>query len=240
MLNLTRRRLIYASIASLLGVGLGMGFIETRRVEVTRVDMGIGAKVAFLTDLHINMLGGILEEIIKFLDKEDPDVIMLGGDTVDELTLDFETVSRYIGALNAREKFAVMGNHEYWSGKAEELARILKAKGFITLYDSSHASMVGEVFGIDWREDRNYPDIRSDGVVLVHDPNAALAVSGRCLILSGHTHGGIVIAGMELSNSLFTRGLYMQNGHRTLYVSRGLGQMYPWRLTAPLELVIVE
>lgn len=52
MLNLTRRRLIYASIASLLGVGLGMGFIETRRVEVTRVDMGIGAKVAFLTDTY--------------------------------------------------------------------------------------------------------------------------------------------------------------------------------------------
>jgi len=37
------------------------------------------------------MLGGILEEIIKFLDKEDPDVIMLGGDTVDELTLDLNS-----------------------------------------------------------------------------------------------------------------------------------------------------
>ncbi|MGQ9781084.1 MAG: metallophosphoesterase [Nitrososphaeria archaeon] len=240
MLDLSRRRLLYASAASMLGIGLGLGFIETKRMEVTRLDVGVGAKIAFLVDLHINVLGDMKEDMIRLLDEEEPDMIMLGGDTVDELTLDFETVSRCLAALKAREKFAVMGNHEYWSHKSEKLAKILEDQGFIMLYDSTSPSMVRKVHGIDWREDRNYPHIQSEGIVLVHDPNAAESVSGKSLILSGHTHGGVVINGMEFSNSIYARGLHRLDGNRTLYVSRGLGQMFPWRLTAPLELVMVE
>ena len=238
--NLTRRRLLYASTASLLALGLGAGYVETRRIEVSRLDMNIGRKIVFLTDLHINALGGVVEDSIRIVNEEAPDIIMLGGDTVDEYTTDMKTVSRYLSALEAQEKFAVMGNHEYWSGKAEELAKILKNLEFNILYDSTALSLAGKVYGLDWREDRKYPHIETEGIVLVHDPNAAVSISGRAVILSGHTHGGIVIAGMELSNSIYSRGLYKLNERTTLYVSRGVGQMFPWRLTAPLELVIVE
>jgi len=180
------------------------------------------------------------EDIIELVDGEEPDIIMLGGDTVDELTVDIKSASKSLSSLEAREKFAVMGNHEYWSGKARELAEVLKGQGFKVLYDSVVPSAVGKVYGLDWKEDRKYPQIKSEGIVIVHDPNAAMSVSGSALILAGHTHGGVVLFGLKYSNSVFTRGLYKINGGSVLYVSRGLGQMFPWRLSSPLELVVIE
>jgi len=238
--NLTRRQLFYASTASLLAIGLGAGYVETRRIEVTWLDMNIGRRIAFLADLHIHALGGVEEDVIRLVNEVSPDIIVLGGDTIDEYTSDMDSVSRYLSALEAQEKFAVMGNHEYWSGKTLEVVKVLNNLKFNILYDSATSSLAGKVYGLDWREDRKYPHIETEGIVFVHDPNAAVYISGRALILSGHTHGGIVIAGMELSNSLYSRGLYKLNERTTLYVSRGVGQMFPWRLTAPLELVIVE
>lgn len=238
--NLTRRQLFYASTASLLAIGLGAGYIETRRIEVTRLNMSIGRRIAFLTDLHIHALGDVEEDVIRLANAVSPDVVVLGGDTVDEYTTDMDSVSRYLSALEAQEKFAVMGNHEYWSGKTLELARVLKNLKFNILYDSAASSLAGKVYGLDWREDRKYPAIETEGIVFVHDPDAAVSISGRALILSGHTHGGIGAAGIVFSNSIYSRGLYKLNEKTTLYVSRGVGQIFPWRLTAPLELVIVE
>jgi len=238
--GINRRQLLYVSTASVLGLSFGIGYAETRRIEVTKLDMGIGRKVAFLTDLHINALGGVVDDIIGLVEEEEPDIIMLGGDTVDELTVDMKSVSIFLSKLEAKEKFAVMGNHEYWSGKVEGLAEVLKDQGFKVLYDSVDSSSAGKVYGLNWSEDRKYPQIEAEGIVLVHDPNAATSISGRALILSGHTHGGVALFGIEYSNSIYVRGLYKTSESIVLYVSRGLGQMFPWRPTSPLELVIVE
>jgi predicted MPP superfamily phosphohydrolase len=235
-----RRRLLYISTVSVIGLGFGIGYAETRHIEVTKLDMGIGRKIAFLTDLHINVLGNMVEDAVRIVNREEPDIIILGGDTIDEWTLDIKSASKSLSRLEAQEKFAVMGNHEYWSGKAKEFASLLKEQDFKILYDSSVQSKAGKVYGLDWKEDRKYPQINVEGIVIVHDPNAALSVSGNALILAGHTHGGLTLFGLKYSNSIFTRGLYRINEDCTLYVSRGLGQMLPWRLSSPLELVIIE
>ncbi|MEM3403370.1 MAG: metallophosphoesterase [Nitrososphaeria archaeon] len=237
---INRRQLFYISTASVLGLGFEIGYAETKRIEVTKLDVGIGRKIIFLADLHIGVLGHVAEEIIELVDEEEPDIIMLGGDTVDELTVDVKSALKSLSSLEAREKFAVMGNHEYWSGKAGELAENLKDQGFKVLYNSVVSSTAGKVYGLDWKEDRKYPQIKAEGIVIVHDPNAAMSVSGSALILAGHTHGGVVLFGLKYSNSVFTRGLYKIDGGGVLYVSRGLGQMFPWRLSSPLELVIIE
>ena len=84
--------------------------------------------------------------------------------------------------------------------------------------------------------------MRFDGLVIVHDPNAADSVSGRAFVLAGHTHGGIVLGGFVLySNSRYSRGLYRAVGGAELYVSRGLGQMpQQVRIGSPPELVVVR
>lgn len=238
---LTRRQLLYVSTFSLVGIGIGVGYAETKTIGVTRLNLGIGSKIAFLADPHIHEFGWIEERVIRLVRDEEPDIVMLGGDIVDEYTGDMKVVARYIAGFESREKYAVLGNHDYWSGKASQLVEILKANGFDLLNDSTAFSSVGKVYGLDWKEDRRYTPLNAQGIVLVHDPNSVSAVSGRCSILSGHTHGGLVVANLVLhSNSIYVRGLYNLESDRILYVSRGVGQILPIRPTSPLELVIIE
>ncbi|MEM1708227.1 MAG: metallophosphoesterase [Nitrososphaerota archaeon] len=237
----TRRRFIVISSLVIAGACLSIGYVTTKELEVTRLNLGLGRKIAFLTDLHIHEIDDVKEKVLNIVANEQPDAILLGGDTVDALTFNMDVVKKYVSMLEANEKFAVMGNHEYWSGKAEELAGILKDNGFILLKDTFAQASFGRICGLDWREDRKYPELRFDGLVIVHDPNAALSISGARTILAGHTHGGVVIAGQTIySNSVYVRGLYRLKDDGILYVSRGLGQMFPFRYTSSLELVIVE
>jgi predicted MPP superfamily phosphohydrolase len=237
---LTRRQFIVISSLALAGACISVGYVTTKELEVTRIDLGLGRKIAFLADLHIHRIDDVKENVLSILEREQADAILIGGDTVDALTLSMDVVDSYLSELEAKEKFAVMGNHEYWSGKAEDFAKILKKNGFILLKDSSAQASFGKIFGLDWRDNRKYPECKPEGLVIVHDPNAALSISGARAILAGHTHGGVVIAGQTVySNSVYTRGLYRLNDG-VLYVSRGLGQIFPLRYTSPLELVIAE
>ncbi len=240
-LRVSRRRLLGLTLTSLLALSVGVSYAETRTLLKTRLKAGIGTKIVFLTDPHIHSLGAVEEAVLEQVAYEEPDIILLGGDVVDELTRDMKSAERYVSQLDAREKFAVMGNHEYWSGLVGEMAGILKQNGFSILKDTRASSHAGSIYGLDWRESRVYPQLTAEGIVLVHDPNAAQNIRGRCLILAGHTHGGLVIAGQTIySNSIYVRGEYKITQETTLYVSRGLGQMLPLRPTSPLELVIVE
>ncbi|MCX8189530.1 MAG: metallophosphoesterase, partial [Nitrososphaeria archaeon] len=179
---INRRQLFYIYAVSVLGLGFGIGYAETKRIEVTKLSFGIGRKIAFLTDLHVGIFNNVLDNIIDLVNREEPDIIMLGGDTIDELTLDIESALKILSSLSVQEKFAVMGNHEYWSSKAEEFASFLKEQGFKVLYDSVVQSKVGKIYGLDWKEDRIYPQIKAEGIVIVHDPNAAMSIVGNALI----------------------------------------------------------
>ena len=237
-LKLSRREfLISAAIVASASI---YSYLETRRILRTRLEMGLGSKLAFMVDTHTHDFGAVEQEVVRILGEEDPDIILLGGDIIDEFTGSLKPVRRYLSQLEAKEKYAVLGNHDYWCGRAGELAAMLKNLGFRVLRDEFADTRIGRIFGVDWRDARNYPSgVRGD-LILAHDPNAAESADGR-IVLAGHTHGGVVIGGVTIfSNSIYTRGLYRLEGDKILYVSRGLGQMYPLRPTSPLELVILE
>lgn len=218
------------------------GFAETRVVELTRVRLGLGYRVAFLTDLHIHSWGRVEKRIVSLVNKESPDVVILGGDIIDRLTTSLKPVSRYLSLVKARELYSVLGNHDYQSGRLAELREVLEGLGYEVLTDSWGNSKIGLIYGVDWRDDRRYPRVVArDALVVAHDPNAALNVVGGRLMLSGHTHGGVIVCGVVVyTNSIFTRGLYRTPGGTTLYVARGVGQMIPLRPSSPLEIVVVE
>lgn len=217
------------------------GYFNTQRLELTRLDLGIGGRAVFIVDMHLHSFEKIHEKLLEIIVNEEPDVIMLGGDLIDEYTTDIKLLATFLSKLDSKLKVAVLGNHEYWSGNAFNVISLLRKNGFIVLKDSSLPTPFGRIYGIDWKDNRVYNSLDAEGIVLTHDPNAASGISGKCLVLSGHTHGGVVIGGISLySNSNYTRGAYkLQNGG-ILYVSRGLGQIFPIRLTSPLELLIIE
>ena len=239
MPRVSRRSLLIVLIPSLLAL-MAYSYSESTRILVTRLKLGFDAKIAFLVDTHIHSFGSVEERVLKILDEEKPDVVLHGGDVIDEFTRSLKPVERYLSLIDAEEKYAVLGNHDYWCGKAGELIEVLERCGFKPLLDEVVESRVGRIFGVDWRDSRRYEACSGSEILLAHDPNVALSCRKARLILVGHTHGGLVLGGLTIfSNSAYTRGLYELDGS-TLYVSRGLGQMIPFRPTSPLELVIIE
>ncbi|MCS7132869.1 MAG: metallophosphoesterase [Aigarchaeota archaeon] len=241
MLGISRRALLLI-MGCVIGVVAIPSWTETLRIEVTRLKLDLGLKLAFLVDTHLHFLGPVEENLLKIISREDPDVILHGGDVIDEFTGNLDLVRRYFSSLDARRKYAVLGNHDYWSGNASELIGIMRREcGFHFLIDDVVEFSGLRIFGVDWRDDRRYPRIGGTDIVLAHDPNVAPCVNSAKLILAGHTHGGIVVSGVTIfSNSIYSRGLYHLQNQGILYVSRGLGQILPFRPTSPLELVIIE
>ena len=238
--RISRRRLLGLALAAAGGLS-AYSYVECIRLLITRMKLGLGAKVAFLADTHTHVFGSVEEAVVKAVEAERPDIILHGGDIIDEFTGSLKPLENYLSSLDADEKYAVLGNHDHWSGRVDEIAEVLRESGFRLLVDEEVETSVGSLLGLDWRDSRSYSLETDADIVLVHDPNAALGVKGGRLVLAGHTHGGIVVAGITLfSNSAFSRGLYDLGGGRVLYVSRGLGQMIPLRPTSPLELVIIE
>jgi predicted MPP superfamily phosphohydrolase len=215
--------------------------VEAHRIIVTKLRLGLGVKAAFLVDTHTHGMGPVEKWVLEILRKEEPRIILHGGDVIDELTGPLDQVKLYLLSMEAEEKYAVLGNHDYWCGRAGELMRVLEECGFKVLRDEVLESGIGRILGVDWRDDRRYASggHRAD-IILAHDPNVALYDHSAEVILAGHTHGGIMLGPFTiLTNSAYTRGLY-DLGDTVLYVSRGLGSMIPLRATSPLELVIVE
>lgn len=239
MLRISRRSLLAALIPSSLAF-MAYSYSESVRILVTKLKLGFDAKLAFLVDTHIHSFGSVEENVLRILEREEPDVVLHGGDVIDEFTQSLKPVERYLSSIDADEKYAVLGNHDYWCGRSEELIGVLRRCGFKPLLDEVVESKVGRILGVDWRDSRRYELCLNAEILLAHDPNVALSCRKAELILAGHTHGGLVLGGLTIfSNSAYARGLYELDG-ATLYVSRGLGQMIPFRPTSPLELVIIE
>ncbi|MCS7094196.1 MAG: metallophosphoesterase [Thaumarchaeota archaeon] len=240
----SRRKLILASILG--SVSFAGSLFSTASInyelEVTRLDAGLGRRIAFMPDIHYHALGEEhVERALKALEGLDPEAVVIGGDLVDEETRDINGLDNLLKEIDSSERIAVLGNHEYWSGLVEVAVNALRRQGFDVLMDEFLNTSFGRVFGYDWREERVYPEISFDGLVFTHDPNAADSVRGRTLVIAGHTHGGLVIGGLTvLTNSKYNRGHYALKGSR-LYVSRGLGQMlHQVRINSRPELVIIE
>ncbi|MEM4495433.1 MAG: metallophosphoesterase [Candidatus Caldarchaeum sp.] len=229
------------AIASILLTGSAAFFItdDSPRLDKTIIDIGLGAKAVFLPDLHLHSENTQTNQLLSALNQEEPEAVVLGGDVVDELTTDLGYVKKFLSELPGSEKFFVMGNHDYWSGYHVWLRENLQHLGFSEVRGGVLSRYLGKIYGFDWSDDRVYEPLQAKGLVFAHDPHVADSVSGDCLILAGHTHGGIVFNGVViLSNSRYTRGWYTW-GSRRLYVSRGLGQMLAYRPTSPRELVVL-
>jgi uncharacterized protein len=86
-------------------------------------------------------------------------------------------------------------------------------------------------------------------ILLTHNPEAWLdpRVQGADLVLAGHTHGGQFR--VPLIGALHTQGTYLsrqrpagwfERGRSRMFVSRGLGESFPFRFGAPPQAVLIR
>lgn len=176
-----------------------------------RIDQSV--RIALITDLHSCRYGEGMKDLIDAVDREKPDVLILGGDIYDDV-LEDDNTDTFLRLTGTRyPSFYVTGNHEYWSGRHEEFIGRIKGYGIKYLSGSGEFLKVkgNEIylFGLDDPERDRYSkggvplkeqiknakeaDRRNVFSVLIwHRPELAenFEDSGYDLILSGHAHGG--------------------------------------------------
>lgn len=229
-------------------------------LEVTNVTLPVrglpsalrGVVACQISDFHLDMDEDVerLELAVDAINREKPELVFLTGDYFSGP----DTMRRYVGAfrhalsrLNPKAGvFAVAGNHDHWSS-FDAIAGALEAAGVDLLANASRPlKLRGEqltIVGIDdlWSRraepSRAFKDVAPDAsnIVLAHNPDTALYARhlGPGVMLSGHTHGGVVripFYGSPLRSILrigkqFYAGLNLYEDFY-IYTNRGLGTFW--------------
>ena len=259
-----RRRIVIPVLLVLAALVAALLLLSKYGLSVTRLSLEFddlprgfdGFKIVQLSDLHGSEFGRDNARLIKAVADEEPDLIALTGDFLDE-----GKAGQELPALEALVKelvklapvYFVSGNHDWASGAAPELFETLGAAGvnclrndFVYLERGGDVLVLGGVDDPNGPADMETPDefaarLRSEApgaftLLLAHRAYWAerypeLDVD---LILCGHTHGGIVrlpfLGGVAGTNfALFPEydaGLF-ETGAYKLYISRGLGNSVP-------------
>ncbi len=119
-----------------------------------------GYRIAQISDLHVDhtfMDGARLSELVDLLNGQKPDVIVITGDFVTNWNSPFEHLAP-LQRLRAHDGiFAVLGNHDHWSG-ADRLRPQLQSYGIRELNDALYTLRRGDamlhLLGLDdlWPE----------------------------------------------------------------------------------------
>lgn len=195
-------------------------------------------KIVALSDLHLGYTIGRneLNNWVELINREQADMVLIAGDLVDGDTRPIiaEGLAEVINRIEA-PIYAVLGNHEYIGGEAEELRFLSQTKTQV-LRDS--AILVDDAFYIVGRDDRSNSHRQSKEMLCKHlDKTKPIILldhqpyeldesrhAGVDLQISGHTHRGQVFPINLIVDKMYqlSHG-YMQQGDTHYYVSSGLG-----------------
>ncbi len=229
-------------------------------VEVVRLDLPVrrlsagleGIVACQISDFHVDRDEDLarLQEAVRTINRESPDFVFLTGDYFSGP----DTMRRYLreferalsGLAPKAGVFAIAGNHDHWSSFGT-IAQALRDAGARVLANANErVALRGEeavIVGIDdlWSRraepSRAFAGVRPDDctIVLAHNPDTALYARhlGPGVMLSGHTHGGVVripfygslIRSVLRIGKEYYAGLN-RYGDFYLYTNRGLGTFW--------------
>lgn len=193
--------------------------------------------IVMASDLHLGYHNNVneLKRWVDLINREKPDLVLIGGDIIDISTrpLVEESMADEFRRINA-PVYACLGNHEYYAGTPE--AKQFYADAGIHLLIDSVANVEG--ITLIGRDDRSNPHRMSLGkllqgvdksrflLLLDHQPyNLEQAErAGIDFQFSGHTHHGQVWPISCLTERIYEDAFGpLQKGNTRYYVSSGLG-----------------
>lgn len=226
-------------VAVLFTIGyLGAGWYQAHHVwEKTytiTTDKKVGNfRAALISDSHTGTTfhGKGFAEHLKEIEKQNPDVLLVAGDFVDDDTTK-EDMIRCCEALGQVKTtygvYYVFGNHDkgyyspdYRGYSGDDLVAELEANGVHVLQDENE--LIDDKIYIVGRQDRSEEakqgrvdmetltadlDDSHFSIVMDHQPcdYEAQAASGVDLVVSGHTHGGQLFPLMQFENLMALGG----------------------------------
>ncbi|MGO9544278.1 MAG: metallophosphoesterase [Rhodomicrobium sp.] len=230
-------------------------------------------RIGVLTDIHAVdpwMPARRIGAIVERLNALHPDVIVLLGDYVNALRFRFRSalvpVAEWMAALEELSAplgvYAVLGNHDWWSGDAPLIREGFEKAGIHLLENAAISVERGnERFWVAGLGDqlayrtRGVDDLEgtlrqlsgsAPAILLAHEPYIFRQVPARVtLTLAGHTHGGQVYVpfvgrpAVPAEFAGYAYGHIVEEG-RHMIVSSGLGlSNIPVRFLVPPEIAIV-
>ena len=265
--NLTKIKIAILSIIALvILIYIVSGFINPLQVthysySSSKIPDGFeNFRIVQISDFHCKEFGDKESNLINAIKNENPDIIVFTGDSID----DKHPIDNYRYLLEGIYKIApiyyVTGNHEYdKAAPYEEMLELHKKYRVKDLNDIdaiiTHNGDAILLSGMDYLPVLNGHNLNIDyantsifNMLLYHgtDRFDGIAPYNYDLVLSGHTHGGIIclpFIGGILTNEgeLFPKydsGVYT-SGVSTMISSRGLGEATIPRFHNPRELVCI-
>lgn len=234
-------------------------FIEPYHIEVTHSSISAPLshplKIAELADLHTSGLGRRERQLLRLLDGEHPDVIVIAGDTVTSGPHRYDNICPLLSRLHAPlGVWLVRGNWENDHPLRNERA-FYSGLGIHFLLNEARPIRSGVwLAGLD-DPSTGRPNLEAAlttvppdvyVIAVFHAPGFFDKIAGRVpLALSGHTHGGQVrlpfvpVFWLPRDSGRFLEGWYTERGSK-MYVSRGIGtSILPIRFLCRPELSII-
>jgi uncharacterized protein len=247
-----------ALIILILAAGVYAWQVEPYWIEMTRhtVPAGLKAPVRLmvLSDLHARSFGRLELKVLKMVESEQPDLIVITGDCFTDRrshAAAHQLLSKLKAPLGV---WAVRGNWEKWSPVKDE-EEFFSSAG-VRLLVNANGSPRSDItlIGLDdfWsgspdvaRAERRLA-LKTYRIALLHAPGFFDQIAGRYpLTLAGHTHGGqIRLPGLPPlwlpgGCGRYSEGWYGSPDSR-LYVTRGVGtSILPLRFFCRPEMALI-
>ena len=256
--------------AVLLSMGIIIyGSFEAKHIEAERVVLktrklppGVNSlRIVQISDIHFSVINGVgmARKIAGRIDALDPHIIVSTGDLTDRGLNEKERVEKLFRGLKAPfGKYAVTGNHEFYTGINEAIEFTEKAGFRMLRNEGIQVADLVNIIGVDdpaakrFGIDTNVPESEILGkfsndrltILLKHRPLVGEESEGLFdLQLSGHLHKGQIFPFSLITSLLFPYhdGLFKLKGDSYLYVSRGTGTWGPpVRFLSRPEITVIE
>jgi len=219
-----KKRILWLSgvlIALMLLVLISCDFrLKTVYYTVDSDKVSAPIRIALLTDLHSCWYGENQKKLVEAVQKQNPDIVLLGGDIFDD-EMSYDNAEITIRRLAEKYPcYYVTGNHEYWGYDIENILGIVEGCGITVLSGECDTITInGQIISICGVDDPDVARYVPGGVPIAQQleyaENAAqeaedaagkdvftILISHRpelCelyqnfdfdLVLSGHAHGG--------------------------------------------------
>ena len=262
----TLRLWVMIGTLAITGIAMILGNYKFNHPSIVNLNLSIEnprqhkeLKIVAASDIHlgINIGKKRLQDYVKMINDQHPDIVLLAGDISDRsmapvinqrMIEEFRAIKAPLGV------FAINGNHEHYAETSTATADYLQKAGVIYLRDE--VILVDSSFYLVGRDDRsnlkrkNLSEIvrgldeNKPRILLDHQPyHLEIARQNNIdLQISGHTHNGQFFPGNLFVKRMYELGYgYKKKGKTHYYVSSGLGLWGPqYRIGTQSEIVVIN
>ncbi|MGJ7921057.1 metallophosphoesterase [Neobacillus sp. LXY-4] len=233
--------------------------VRTYEIEIDKKTNLKDLKIFMASDIHLSGVVGTkhLERLVKLVDAEDPDIVLLPGDIINDNIEQYQkqNMSDVFKKIDAPlGVYAVLGNHDYYGNDDQKILAEMEKIGVGVLMDEF--INIGDYFYLAGRKehtdnsrkelskyfkglDKSKPIIMMD-----HQPKDLTEAkeNGVDLLVSGHTHRGQIAPANFITDRIYENDWgHMQKGSFHSIVSSGFGLWGPpLRIGTQAEVMVIN